>query len=110
MNSKPNTSIVKTILFAGLIMTLMIPVSGISGANAAELTVSSPDNSNTQNMDALRQKLAQLQPDSEEYFNLVKRGPLTDTEFSHAKQIVLSDENVKNLMKADSFNVYDIVS
>ncbi len=83
--NKKITSKTKTILFAGLIMTMMIPLTAINSPVFAQ--VASPDTSNIQNIDSLRQKLASLQPNSEEYLNLVKRGPLTDEEFTHAKQL-----------------------
>ena len=99
-NDAKTTSLVKTILFAGLIMTLIIPVTALNVADAAK-----ENNSKQSDIEELREKIKNTDRKSKEYFDLIKRDALTDLETKQIKKLIKSDKELKNLYKNDSLDI-----
>lgn len=61
-----------------------------------------------QDIEKLREKASKLDPTSREFFDLIKRDPLSDAELNKAKGIMMQDENLRTLLKDKTLEIRSV--
>lgn len=90
----------KTLLLTGILSAVLISYMGFNTANA------NPDQENE--TDVLKEKLKDLDWHSLEYFELIKRDSLTDSELTTAKQIAISDTRVSDALNSEPLKINSV--
>ena len=101
MNSTKKTILITSLIASTATMILPFHMVGIAESTVAEWSANDK-------IKELREKASKLDPTSREFFDLIKRDPLSDGELEKAKGIINKSIKVEELMNGDT-NSFELV-